>query len=57
MANSIYCNNQLSINVIKDHKVVDPYLEGWNFETKTLNIDIHPTGLLFTITSEGYIIG
>jgi photosystem II stability/assembly factor-like uncharacterized protein len=36
---------------------IDPYLNGWTIETKKLNIDIHPTALLFTSTSEGFIIG
>jgi photosystem II stability/assembly factor-like uncharacterized protein len=40
-----------------DNKVIDPYLDGWTIETKKLNIDVHPTSLLFTSPSDGFIIG
>jgi photosystem II stability/assembly factor-like uncharacterized protein len=36
---------------------IDPYLEGWDIRTKDLNIDVHPTSLLFLTPSEGFIIG
>jgi len=42
---------------MQEPQIVNPTLDGWTIETKKSNLDVHPTALLFTSPSEGFIIG
>lgn len=53
----LFSQNSCTKDPIQDTQVTVPYLEGWKIETKKLNINVHPTALLFTSPSEGFIIG